>query len=117
MTDLEQRIDKLRELFPFKIVQSDSIHRLTPGSKQVLNSNEAWLVSQPCKSAHKLKAAAPEMMQVIEELQSEDTAMRETIKKLTEALEFYTSEKCYYYPYDKDTRVVDTRIAKNALKP
>jgi hypothetical protein len=42
--------------FTMEIVQGDCIHRKNPGSRQVLNTNKAWLVSHDHRAAHKLRA-------------------------------------------------------------
>lgn len=45
---------KLNELFPFEVAQGDTIKRLCPEAQQRLNSTTSWLVSQECKTGHKL---------------------------------------------------------------
>lgn len=45
----------LMELAPFELVQGDAIHRLCPGSRQVVNSCAVWVVSRDGKSAHKMR--------------------------------------------------------------
>lgn len=47
----------LRVLLPFELVQGDTIHRTSPASQQVCNSNIAWAVSNGERSAHKIRTA------------------------------------------------------------
>lgn len=43
------------EQFSMDIVQGDCIHRLNPGSRQVLNMGSAWIVSHDGRSQHSLR--------------------------------------------------------------
>lgn len=83
MTDLKQRIDKLREL--------DKARTQGEWSSEWCNvylgeTGEIYDEGGHTKEDAQFIAAAPEMMQVIEELQSKNASMRETIKKMAEAL-------------------------------
>lgn len=49
--DLETALSKLR---PFSVVQGDAVNRLNPSSQLKVNSNDAWVVSEGNRSAHKL---------------------------------------------------------------
>lgn len=48
--------DNLKTLMPFVLVQGDAVHRVNPGSQQVVNANCAWAVSNGERSAHKVRA-------------------------------------------------------------
>jgi hypothetical protein len=50
--ELLRAIEAMR---PFDVIQGDSIHRLNPGSQQVLNTNTSWAVSTDRKSTHAVK--------------------------------------------------------------
>lgn len=52
---LREAQEAWKALGPFEIVQGDAVHRTSPTSRQVVNSNIAWLVSGGERSAHKLQ--------------------------------------------------------------
>lgn len=64
--DLMRRIiEKYRKalelLAPFKIVRGDTMKRTNPHATRNLNTNEAWAVSQPARSAHSLRRAVDDL--------------------------------------------------------
>lgn len=50
-----------KEIGPLELVQGDCIHRTSPGSRQVLNSNATWAVTKDGRSGVRIR-------QMIEEL-------------------------------------------------
>lgn len=53
--EIQNNFQQIKKLFPFELVQGDSIKRTNPHSAVNLNSNATWLVSQEKKAAHKTK--------------------------------------------------------------
>lgn len=50
---------------PFGMVQGDAMVRVSPESKQRLNTSAAWLVSQDVKSGHKARSAADRLNEAL----------------------------------------------------
>lgn len=90
---LKAEIERLRDLFPFEVAQGDAIHRLNPSSRQVLNTNTSWLVSQEGRAAHKLKSDAESLnnlLKIIDALQQQLAAKDRVIDIATGALVQYS---------------------------
>lgn len=51
---LRKRVDEYSKLLPLELAQGDAIHRTNPSSRQVVNTNQAWLASQPSRPCHAL---------------------------------------------------------------
>lgn len=56
--ELRKVLEALGALSPFEFAQGDAISRVSPESKQKVNTSAAWVVSNDLKSAHKARAAA-----------------------------------------------------------
>lgn len=52
---IRELLEPIRKLMPFELVQGDSLHRVNPSSKQVVNTSSAWAASNGDRSAHKIR--------------------------------------------------------------
>lgn len=66
---LEMAVEALREIMPTGLVHGDAIHRTNPTSKQVVNSNIAWLVTDGERSGYKLQVLWEKAQQTLLTLQ------------------------------------------------
>lgn len=57
--------DFIKTVGPFEIVEGDSIHRKTPSSRQVLNTNTNWLVSQDSRQFSRSTMALKKLLETI----------------------------------------------------
>ena len=70
--EVDGLVDAISKLTPFTLVQGDTIHRTNPCAKQVVNSNEAWLVSEGNRSAHKLRLVAQQLEEALSRLHKKE---------------------------------------------
>lgn len=58
--------DFIKTVGPFEIVEGDAIHRKTPSSRQVLNTNTNWLVSQDSRQFSRSTMALKKLLETID---------------------------------------------------